>query len=100
MTPTDDTEHPARAHYWDTRRAHDLMSRSPDFDRAERIAAHYLRSVVTAQHLLKVVEMVRNGATRTPEVEETVKYLSDNLRASHATDLGIELAWSDHLQES
>ena len=100
MTPTDDTESRARAAQWETQRAYYLMSRAPNFDRAERIAAHYLRSAASAQYLLKIVEMVRNGAEWTPEVEEMVKYLSDNLRAHHAADLGIELIWSDHLQES
>ena len=100
MTPTDDTERRARAARWDTIRAYDRMNRSPEFDRAERIASHYLRNAASAQYLLKIVEMVRNGAEWTPEVEEMVKYLSDNLRAHHAADLGIELIWSDHLQES
>ena len=99
MTPTDDTERLARVARWDTIRAYELMSRSPDFDRAERIASHYLRSAASAQYLLKIVGMVRNGAERTPEVEETVRYLSDNLRAHHAADLGIDLTWSNSLQE-
>ena len=99
MTPTDDTERRARTARWDTIRAYDRMNRSPEFDRAERIASHYLRNAASAQYLLKIVEMVRNGATRTPEVEETVRYISDSLRAAHAADLGIELTWPNTPQE-
>ena len=73
--------------------AFDLMSRMSELQQAERIARHYLAHAASAQHLLKITELVRYGGELTDDTKAAVKYLADQIRNNHAHDLGIELSW-------
>lgn len=75
---------------------YDLMSRMSELQQAERIARHYLSHAASAQHLLKITELVRYGGELTDDTKAAIKYLADQIRNNHAHDLGIELSWPNH----
>lgn len=83
----------ARHRQMEVAMAFDLMSRLSELQQAERIARHYLSHAASAQHLLKITELVRYGGELTDDTKAAIKYLADQIRNNHAHDLGIELSW-------
>ncbi len=76
----------------ETVRGFDLMSGCTELEQAERIALHYLSLAATAQHLREIIRLV-NPYDMTDDTKAAIRYLAEQIKTTHAHDLGIELTW-------
>ena len=68
-----------------------MLSTAPPVYQAETVASHYLSMAVSAQHLLKLVELYKlrpDGVT-----EEFISMMLEEFKDQHRSSLGLELEW-------
>jgi hypothetical protein len=57
----------------------------------ERIAAHYTAFAHLAMQLRQLTEARKHSGS--PELNETIRYLTGKIREGHLMEFGIELEW-------
>lgn len=72
--------------------AHERLRRFPEHQ-AEAIAKHYAAHATTAMQILKMIEARRGTWDATPNLDQAIQMLVEQIKTNHRHDFGIELEW-------
>jgi hypothetical protein len=82
-----------RTRYERARAEHQFWTLSQSEELQEyRIAEHYAAFAQLAMQLRKLIELRKHEST--PELNDTIRYLTSKIREGHVMEFGIELNWN------